>query len=51
MTGKEVYTNKLKVKENETNHTIDLTQLNDGDYECYIQDVVNHQKIKIKITK
>jgi hypothetical protein len=51
MTGKEVYTNKLKVDENETNHTIDLTQLNDGDYECYIQDVVNHQKIKIKITK
>jgi hypothetical protein len=51
MTGKEVYNNKFKVNENETNHTIDLTQLNDGEYECFIQDVVNHQKIKIKITK
>ena len=51
MTGKEVFTNKIKVKENETNQTIDLTQLNDADYDCYITDVVNHQKIKIRITK
>jgi len=51
MTGKEVYTDKIKVKENETNQTIDLTQLNAGDYDCYITDVVNHQKIKIRITK
>lgn len=51
MTGKEVFTDKIKVKENETNHTIDLTHLNAGDYDCYIQDVVNLQKIKIRITK
>ena len=51
MTGKEVYTNKVKVNENETNHRIDLTKLNAGDYDCYITDVVNHQKIKIRITK
>ena len=51
MTVKEVFTDKVKVNENETNHTIDLTQLNAGEYDCYIQDVVNHQKIKIRITK
>jgi len=51
MTGKEVFTDKIKVKENETNQTIDLTQLNAGDYDGYITDVVNHQKIKIRITK
>jgi hypothetical protein len=51
MTGKEVYAEKIKVNENEINHTLNLTQLKQGDYECYIQDVVNQQKIKIKITK
>jgi hypothetical protein len=51
MTGKEVYTEKIKVNENEINHTLNLTQLKSGDYDCYIQDVVNQQKIKIKITK
>ena len=51
MTGEEVYSEKIKIQENETNHTLDLTKLNAGDYDCYVQDVVNHQKIKIKITK
>jgi hypothetical protein len=51
MTGKEVYTEKIKVNENEINHTLNLTKLKSGDYDCYIQDVVNQQKIKIKITK
>ncbi|MFN5346507.1 MAG: hypothetical protein ACK5B3_04725 [Bacteroidota bacterium] len=51
MTGKEVYTEKIKVNENEINHPLNLTMLKNGDYDCYIQDVVNHQKIKIKITK
>ena len=51
MTGEEVYSEKIKIQENETNHTLDLTKLNAGDYDCYVPDVVNHQKIKIKITK
>jgi hypothetical protein len=51
MTGKEVYTEKIKVNENETKHSLNLTQLNAGDYDCFITDVVNRQKIKIKITK
>jgi hypothetical protein len=51
MTGEEVYQEKIKVEENEINHKLNLTKLKDGDYDCYIQDVVNHQKIKIKITK
>lgn len=51
MTGEEVYQEKIKVAENEINHNLNLTKLKDGDYDCYIQDVVNHQKIKIKITK
>jgi len=51
MAGKEVYTEKIKVNENETNHALNLTQLNAGDYDCYITDVVNQQKIKIRIIK
>ncbi len=51
MTGKEVYTEKIKVDDNETNHTLNLTQLNAGDYDCYITDIVNQQKIKIRIIK
>jgi hypothetical protein len=46
-----VYTEKIKVNENETNHALNLTQLNAGDYDCYITDVVNQQKIKIRIIK
>ncbi|MFM7015416.1 MAG: hypothetical protein ACKOX3_03715 [Bacteroidota bacterium] len=51
MTGEEVYAEKIKVNQNEITHPLDLTKLNSGDYDCYIQDVVNHQKIKIKISK
>jgi len=39
------------VIENEINHEIDLTKLNTGDYDCYILDVANQQKIKIRIVK
>jgi len=51
MTGKEVYAEKINVIENEINHEIDLTKLNTGDYDCYILDVANQQKIKIRIVK
>lgn len=51
MTGREVYTEKINVSDNEINHEIDLTKLNTGDYDCYILDIANHQKIKIRITK
>jgi hypothetical protein len=51
MTGKEVYSEKINVIENEINHEIDLTKLNTGDYDCYILDVANQQKIKIRIVK
>ena len=51
MTGREVYTEKINVIENEINHEIDLSKLNTGDYDCYILDIANHQKIKIRITK
>jgi hypothetical protein len=51
MTGREVYSEKINVNENEINHEIDLAKLNSGDYDCYIQDIANHQKIKIRITK
>ena len=47
MTGKEVYSEKINVIENEINHEIDLAKLNTGDYDCYILDVANQQKIKI----
>jgi hypothetical protein len=51
MTGKEVYSEKINVIENEINHEIDLAKLNTGDYDCYILDVANQQKIKIRIVK
>ena len=51
MTGKEVYSEKINVIDNEINHEIDLTKLNTGDYDCYILDVANKQKIKIRIVK
>ena len=51
MTGKEVYSEKINVIDNEIDHEIDLAKLNSGDYDCYILDVANQQKIKIRIVK